>query len=172
MSVTVEPIVLRPPAPGDRDRGRALVEATGVFRASEVDIALEVFDDTAANPGKDYFGLGAYDRERLVGFTLYGRTPGTESTWDLYWIVVDPTGHRRGIGRQLMDATESAIRELGGTLVVVETSSRDDYGPTRSFYEALLYDRAAHIADYYAAGDDLIVFTKRFSSHSKTGDHG
>ena len=108
----------------------------------------------------------------LVGFTLYGRTPGTESTWDLYWIVVDPSGHRRGTGKQLMEATESVIREAGGTLIVVETSSRNDYAPTRGFYGALCYEQAAHIANYYADGDDLIVFTKRFSSHSKTGNHG
>ncbi len=172
MSVTVESIVLRAPAPADRDRVGAMVRATGVFRDSEVDMALEVFDDATANPGTDYFGLGAYNGDRLVGFTLYGRTPGTEATWDLYWIVVDPEGHRGGIGRQLMDATEAMIREHGGTLIVVETSSRDDYEPTRAFYEAQLYDRAALVADYYAAGDDLIVFTKRFPSHSKTGDHG
>ena len=172
MTVTIEPIILRAPDPADRDRVRAMVSATGVFRDSEVDIALEVFDEASANPGKDYFGLGAYDRDHLVGFTLYGRTPGTETTWDLYWIVVDPDGHRRGIGRQLMDATEVAIQELGGGLLVVETSSRDDYGPTRSFYEALLYEQAAHIANYYAVGDDLIVFTKRFPSHSETGNHG
>ncbi|MEE8134999.1 MAG: GNAT family N-acetyltransferase [Gemmatimonadales bacterium] len=172
MSVTVEPIVLRAPDPTDRDQVSAMVRAVGAFRDSEVAIALEVFDDATTNPGKDYFGLGAYDCDRLVGFTLYGRTPGTETTWDLYWIVVDPEGHRRGIGRQLMDATEAAMREQGGTLIVVETSSRDDYGPTRNFYEALLYDQAAYIADYYAPGDDLIVFTKRFPSQSKTGDHG
>ncbi len=172
MSVTVEPVVLRSPVAEDRDRVRELVRATGVFRQSEVEIALEVFDDAIASPGNDYHGLGAYHAGRLVGFTLYGRTPGTEATWDLYWIVVDPHGHRRGTGRQLMEASEASIEESGGTLIVVETSSRDDYTPTRRFYEALLYEQAAHIADYYAAGDDLIVFTKRFSSHSKTVTHG
>lgn len=172
MSVTIEPVVLRPPVAGDRDRVREMVRGTGVFRQSEVEIALEVFDDAVANPGNDYHGLGAYHADRLIGFTLYGRTPGTEGTWDLYWIVVDTHGHRRGIGRQLMEASESFVEESGGTLIVVETSSRDDYTPTRRFYEALCYEQAAHIADYYAVGDDLIVFTKRFPSHSKTVTHG
>ena len=172
MSVTVEPIVLRVPVRADRTHVREMVKATGIFRGSEVEIALEVFDDATANPGKDYYGLGAYDHERMVGFTLYGRTPGTETTWDLYWIVVDPAGHRRGVGRQLMEATEGLVQESGGRLIVVETSSRDNYGPTRAFYAALQYERAAHIPGYYADGDDLIVFTKRFSSHSKTGIHG
>ncbi len=160
MSVRDCVIVLRAPRAADRDRVHAMVEATGVFRPDEVDVALEVFDDAVAAPGVDYHALGAYDDDRLVGFTLYGPTPCTVTTWDLYWIVVDPQVRRLGVGRRLMAASEEAIDRQGGRLVVVETSSREDYGPTRAFYEALGYDRAAHIADYYTAGDDLIVYTR------------
>jgi ribosomal protein S18 acetylase RimI-like enzyme len=160
MSVRDSVIVLRAPRAEDRDRVHAMVEATGVFRLEEVAVALEVFDDAVAAPGVDYHALGAYDEDRLVGFTLYGPTPCTVTTWDLYWIVVEPDVHRLGVGRRLMAASEEAMDRQGGRLVVVETSSRDDYRPTRAFYEALGYDRAAHIADYYAAGDDLIVYTK------------
>jgi ribosomal protein S18 acetylase RimI-like enzyme len=160
MSVRESVIALRAPRAEDRDRVRAMVEATGVFRADEVNVALEVFDDAVAAPGVDYHALCAYDDDRAVGFTLFGPTPCTVTTWDLYWIVVEPVVHRLGVGRRLMAASEEAIARRGGRLVVVETSSREDYGPTRSFYEALGYDRAAQIADYYAAGDDLIVYTK------------
>jgi ribosomal protein S18 acetylase RimI-like enzyme len=154
MSVRDSVIALRAPRAEDRDRVHAMVEATGVFRADEVDVALEVFDDAVAAPGVDYHALGAYDDDRLVGFTLFGPTPCTVTTWDLYWIVVGPEVHRLGVGRRLMAASEEAIARRGGRLVVVETSSRENYGPTRSFYEALGYDRAAHIAEYYAASDD------------------
>lgn len=160
MTVRDSVIALRAPRAEDRDRVRGMAEATQVFRPDEVDVALEVFDDAIAAPGVDYHALGAYDDERLVGFTLYGPTPCTVATWDLYWIVVDPQVHRLGVGRSLMAASEEAIHRLGGRLVVVETSSRDDYGPTRAFYEALGYDRAARIAEYYAAGEDLIVYTR------------
>ena len=160
MSVRDSVIVLRAPRAEDRDRVHAMVEATGVFRPDEVEVALEVFDDAVAAPGVDYHALGAYDDDTLVGFALYGPTPCTVTTWDLYWIVVDPHAHRLGVGRRLMAESETAIDRHGGRLVVVETSSRENYAPTRAFYEALGYDRAARIADYYAAGDDLIVYTK------------
>jgi len=42
----------------------------------------------------------------------------------------------------------------------VETSSRSDYVPTRAFYEARGYTRAATIPAYYAPGDDLVIYTK------------
>lgn len=166
-------ITLGPPRALDRDRVAAIVEGTGVFRPEEVVVALEVFDGAVAQPGADYLGLCAFEDDVLVGFTLFGPTPCTVATWDLYWIVVDPATHRHGIGRQLMAATEDAVRSRGCQLLVVETSSREEYGPTRAFYASLRYDRAARIPDYYAPDDDLVVFVKRFDSRvNKTGHYG
>ena len=166
-------VTLRAPRAADRTRVAEVVEATGVFRPDEVDVALEVFDDAVAQPGVDYHALGAYDDDRLVGYTCYGPTPCTVHTWDLYWIVVDPAAQRLGVGQSLMAATEGAIRDRGGRLVVVETSSRADYGPTRAFYKALRYARAAHIPEYYAPTDDLIVFAKQLAPPTaETAPHG
>jgi ribosomal protein S18 acetylase RimI-like enzyme len=160
MTVSGAVIALRQLRASDRPRIREMAEATAVFRPAEVDIAIEVFDGAVGKPGVDYSGIGAAEDDRLAGFTLFGPTPGTEATWDLYWIVVDPGAHRHGIGRALTAATERAIASRKGRLIVVETSSRDDYAPTRAFYEALGYTRSARIAHYYAQDDDLIVYTK------------
>ena len=160
MSAPTSATALAVPRASDRGRVAEMVDGTGVFRPDELDVALEVFDEAVDQPGSDYHALGAYEGGRLVGFTLYGPTPCTVATWDLYWIVVDPDAQRLGVGRRLMEQTQEAIREHGGRLVVVETSSRSDYGATRAFYEALDYVRAAHIPGYYAPGDDLIVYTK------------
>lgn len=154
--------VLRRPAAADRTRVRELVVATGVFRPAEVAIALEVFDGAVAAPGKDYHALGAFLEDRLAGWAAFGPTPGTVTTWDLYWIAVDPAVQRLGIGQHLMTACEETITAAGGRLVVVETSSRADYGPTRAFYRRLGYQARAVIPEYYAPGDDLIVFTRYF----------
>ena len=160
MSATGTALTLGPLRPADLTRVATMVEGTGVFRADEVAVAVEVFEGALTHPGVDYHGIGAYDDDRFVGFTLYGHTPCTVSTWDLYWIVVDSTVQRGGVGRRLMEAAEQDIAARHGTLVVVETSSRDDYEPTRRFYETIGYDRTAHIPHYYAPADDLIVYTK------------
>lgn len=158
-------VSLRAPAADDRERVRAIVEASGVFRPDEVPIALEVFDGAVAAPGRDYWAVGAYgDDGQLVGFAAYGPTPCTLATWDLYWIAVDPAMQGRGIGRQLMAHCEAAITAEGGRLIVVETSSRRDYAPTRAFYGRLGYAEQATIADYYAPGDSLVVYTKDLAS--------
>ncbi|MBI3082619.1 MAG: GNAT family N-acetyltransferase [Gemmatimonadetes bacterium] len=173
MSVVAPPLTLRPPRPSDRGRVAEIVRATGVFRPSELDIALEVFDGAVQQPGADYHALGAYDDGGwLIGFACYGPTPGTAATWDLYWIAVDPGTHRRGVGRALMAACEQAIVDAGGRLVVVETSSRPDYGPTRAFYQALAYGATARIPDFYAPDDALVVYTKRLVPSRRERPHG
>jgi len=172
MSAPAANLTLKLPRPSDRDRVDRIVAATGVFRPDEHAVALEVFDGAVAHPGVDYHALGAYDEgDHLIGFACYGATPCTVHTWDLYWIAVDPGAHRQGTGRALMEASEHDIAARGGTLVVVETSSRPDYGPTRAFYEALGYDPAARIPDFYAPNDDLVTYTKRLDSSRSTSRH-
>jgi ribosomal protein S18 acetylase RimI-like enzyme len=157
----------------DRERVAEIVTATGVFREAERAVALEVFDSAVERPGADYFALGAFDDDgRLVGFACYGPTPCTVGTWDLYWIAVDPACQRQGTGRALMEACERAIARRGGRLVVVETSSRPDYGPTRDFYRTLGYRETARIPDFYAPGDDLVVYVKRLTPSGSDTVHG
>jgi ribosomal protein S18 acetylase RimI-like enzyme len=173
MSVAGTVITLRQPGVDDCPQARALVAATGAFRSEEIEIAAEVFTDAVAAPGEDYWALGAFEGNDLMGFVCYGPTPGTVATWDLYWIAVHPAMQRQGVGRLLLATCEEAVAAQGGKLIVIETSSRDDYAATRAFYETRGYCPAARIADYYAPHDDLIVYTKSLAPHTEeTADHG
>lgn len=150
---------LRPVGRAHRARLEQLTRDTGLFREEEVATAVELLDESLGGD-EDYRFLGAFDDERLVGYACWGPTPGTEGTSDLYWIVVDHERQGRGIGSQLLMEVERRLMADGSRLVVVETSSRSDYRPTRGFYEARGYTRAATIPAYYAPGDDLVIYTK------------
>lgn len=150
---------LRPVGRAHRARLEQLTRDTGLFREEEVATAVELLDESLGGD-EDYRFLGAFEDERLVGYACWGPTPGTEGTSDLYWIVVDHERQGRGIGSQLLMEVERRLMADGSRLVVVETSSRSDYRPTRGFYEARGYTRAATIPAYYAPGDDLVIYTK------------
>ena len=150
---------LRPVGRAHRARLERLTRDTGLFREEEVATAVELLDESLAGD-EDYRFLGAFDGDQLIGYACWGPTPGTESTSDLYWIVVDRERQGGGIGSQLLGEVERRLAADGKRLVVVETSSRPDYSPTRGFYEARGYTRAATIAAYYAPGDDLVIYTK------------
>jgi ribosomal protein S18 acetylase RimI-like enzyme len=81
-------------------------------------------------------------------------------TFDLYWIVVATEWQGRGAGGALLAEME---RRIAGRarLIVVETAGRPQYAPTRRFYEAYGYAVESRIVDYYAPGDDLVVYVKR-----------
>lgn len=160
---------------GHRDRIREILDATSVFREEEVAVALELFDETfAAGPARapydpgdgvaDYEFVGSFSREgQLVGYVCYGATPGTDRTYDLYWIAVHPEFQGEGGGSQLLGEVERRLAQREARLLVVETSSRGEYQPTRRFYEGHGYHAVATLADFYASGDHRVIYTKRLA---------
>jgi ribosomal protein S18 acetylase RimI-like enzyme len=150
---------LRPVGRAYRERLEQLTRATGFFREEEVATAVELLDESLAGDD-EYRFVGAFDHDTLVGYACWGPTPGTDGTHDLYWIVVDRDRQGAGVGTQLLRDVEGRLAADGCRLVVVETSSRGDYAPTRAFYEHRGYTRAATIPGYYAPGDDLVIYTK------------
>jgi ribosomal protein S18 acetylase RimI-like enzyme len=163
---------LRPLAPADLFRIVELTRATGVFRDEEIVIAEEVARDaitaggghsavTPASGERPYYAMGAEQEGRLAGWICWGQTPCTLGTWDLYWLAVDPVTQGQGIGSALVKAME---RSLAGRarLIAVNTSGRSDYAPTRRFYEVQGYRQAAVVPDYYAPGDDQVIYVKTF----------
>lgn len=170
-------------SPKHRPRIREILDATRVFRNEEIDVAVELFDSVfgahlgadAATSNKpvtpatssDYFFLGAFTaEEELAGFVCYGPTPGTDRTYDLYWIAVDPAVQGSGCGTILLNEVERRLTGQNARMVVVETSSRSDYGDTRGFYFQRGYVEAARARDFYAPADDRITYTKRLQSRA------
>jgi ribosomal protein S18 acetylase RimI-like enzyme len=152
-----------------------IVRSTAVFSDAEVDIALELFDDAFAGAsrrttdasreaGSDYEFIGAFLGDDLVGYACFGAAPSTDRTFDLYWIAVHPRAQRVGAGAALMSDVERILAERRARMVIIETSSRDDYAPTRSFYFKCGYREAARLRDFYAQGDDRVILTRRLTA--------
>ncbi len=161
MSGTLVSPHLRHLSATDRGRIEEITRAVGLFREDEIPVALEVFDEAVGiAAGESYTALGADVDGRLTGWICWGPTPCTLGTFDLYWMAVDPAVHGTGVGTALILEME---RRLAGVarLIVVETAGRPDYGATRRFYEARGYRPTATIPDFYAPGDDQVVFVKR-----------
>jgi ribosomal protein S18 acetylase RimI-like enzyme len=139
-----------------------LVEATQVFRQEEVAVARELMEIVAEEKDQRDYVIATYADENnaVWGYYCVGHTPMTETTYDLYWIAVDPQAHGKGIGKQLLDHCEDYVRRQGGKLIVAETSSMEKYNKTRLFYEHNHYTEVSRIDDYYAPGDGLVVYIK------------
>ena len=79
---------------------------------------------------------------------------------------MDPAAQRRGIGHALLARVEAEVQARGGRLLLIETSSTAPYAPARRLYETSGYHCEAVIRDFYAPGDDLIIFRKELLPHA------
>ncbi|MGB9712990.1 MAG: GNAT family N-acetyltransferase [Dissulfurimicrobium hydrothermale] len=148
---------------------KALLDRTGLFRADEVVVALELVNDRLFLHGdkSDYLFVVAETSiggaEGLAGFACYGRIPCTKASFDLYWIAVEPEMQGLGIGKVILSLVESMIISSGGQRLYAETSSQPSYETARLFYERCGFKRLAFLEDFYAEGDGKIIYGKKLT---------
>ncbi|MFL5596738.1 MAG: GNAT family N-acetyltransferase [Gemmatimonadaceae bacterium] len=158
--------IIRPLVAADRSGVFRILESAGNFTPEEVATALELIDEWLELG--EHSGYLTYVLEsqsdgvsEVLGYVCFGPTPLTEATYDLYWIAVDKSKHRGGVGKRLMKFTEEEIARRGGRMLLVETSSQETYGGTIQFYEKTGYELVGKIKEYYKPGDDKLIFVKK-----------
>jgi GNAT superfamily N-acetyltransferase len=140
----------------------ALAEATGVFKPIEIEALEEVlFDYHAQERGNGHRCLTAWEAGVPIGFAYWAPAALTDCTWYLYWIAVRRDRQLRGCGARLLARCEAEVRAAGGRLVLIETSSLPGYAPTHRFYARHGFEPSSVVRDFYADGDDLVVFRKK-----------
>ncbi len=155
---------IRPIRSADQVRIREMVASAGNFTAEERAIALELVDEALKIGEKSgYIAVVIEDPKEgnlIQGYACYGPTPLTQGVYDLYWIVVDPRAQKKGYGRRLIGHVEEDVKQRGGRMILIETSSQESYGQTIRFYERAGYQLVARIKNFYRIGDDKLVFSK------------
>lgn len=146
---------VRPFTSADLPAARDVIGANGLFPPDLLDGMAAAF---LAGEG-DEFWLAA-ETDGPVGLAYCAPERMTSGTWNLLLIAVRPDQQGRGIGAVLMRAVECRLGERSGRLLLVETSGLPEYERTRRFYRSLGYDEEACIREFYAAGEDKIVFRK------------
>jgi len=161
--------VIRPLVAADRSGVFRILENAGNFTPEEVAIALELIDEwleLGEHSGYLTYVLESQGDEvsEVLGYVCFGPTPLTEATYDLYWIAVDKSKHRGGVGKRLLKFAEEEIARRGGQMLLVETSSQEIYGGTIQFYEKTGYVMVGKIKEYYKPGDDKLIFVKKLQA--------
>ncbi len=148
----------------DRDVLEIMLFEIPSFDEEDQAIALELIDIALNDPEqKDYLlSLAVDENDRPLGYACYGPTPLTDGTFDLYWIAVDHNLTSKGIGTLLLKAVEDDIRKRHGRMLIIETSSSQEYDKTRQFYLKNNYPLVETIKDFYRTGEDRVTFIKRF----------
>lgn len=140
-----------------------LLKGIPLFVQDELDVVLELADlylnDTKNN---DYlFFVTEESNKELSSFICFGPTPMTIGTYDLYWIGTKQGFEKKGLAKNLINFMIDYLKQNDGRLIRVETAGKDSYNGTQLFYEKINFNEEARIRDFYANGDDLIIFTYR-----------
>ena len=157
---------IRPLKPSDRDRIHDILIATARFTDEEVRCAMELVDKAIPDPEKGEYIVHVVEESEngtapVQGYVCFGATPMTDGVFDLYWIAVDPRRQGQGIGQVLLRFVENEVRKASGRMLLIETSSKESYGPTLRFYERSGYDEISRIKDFYRIEDDKVIFCKK-----------
>ncbi len=145
----------------DIENVRRIVSSSSFFNADEIEIAVElVIDNFEKKEKSDYKFIFADEGDFTSGYSCFGHIGGTESSYDLYWIAVDESLRGKGIGKKLLEETVSAVSKTGGGRIYAETSSKDQYDPTRRFYLSNGFYQEAFIQNFYAPGDGKLIYTR------------
>jgi GNAT superfamily N-acetyltransferase len=95
-----------------------------------------------------------------LGVAYYQPALATDRTWYLTMIGVRRDRQGQGRGAALIEYVENTLRDSGQRVLLVETSGSVDFARTRTFYAKCGYEEEARVRDYYAAGEDMVLFRK------------
>lgn len=103
----------------------------------------------------------------VTGAAYFAPEPFSDRMWNLYFIAVHPSQQGNGVGAALLDHVEHHLRQAGpdaAQVLIVETSSTDQYTRPREFYPKQGYVEEARIRRFYGPDDDKVVYWKRLTS--------
>jgi ribosomal protein S18 acetylase RimI-like enzyme len=155
-------ITIEPARPEHRQSILRIAARSDNFLKEDVDCIAQLWE-TAQLRGADagLTFLVACEGGETQGFICFGPHVGVNGPYDVFWVAVDPDARHHHTGQHLLDACEMAVRTQGGSLVYIETGGSSAYAATRRFYIACGYTAEAQVHDFYAPGDDLVIFIKR-----------
>lgn len=151
-------MVIRPTERADVDPLLDMLQASGQFD----DGALAHVRDTL----NAYFSAESEDlwysaeQQGFAGVAYCAAEVMANGTWNLLMLWINSAHQRHGVGQALIEQVEKDLRKKQARLLLVETSSLIDFTAARAFYSKQGFVEEARIGDYYASGEDKLIYTK------------
>lgn len=157
--------------PHHRDALAEMLRSTPAFNRQDVALALDLADQALDDPKlDDYHFVLAEEGRRILGYVCYGPTPLAPGAYDIYWLATHPAARRRGIARLLFTTMEARLRQAGGRVLRIETSSLAAYEAARQFYLANGFEQVSQLRDFWKPGEDLVTYAKHLDARATASD--
>ncbi|MEX0283041.1 MAG: GNAT family N-acetyltransferase [Paracoccaceae bacterium] len=135
---------------------RAVLDGTELFPSEMLPdmLAPSLAGETEA------FWLTCHSGGEAVGFCYTVPEDLADGTWNMLALAVRPDLQGKRLGAALVNAVEQHLKDKGQRILIVDTSGTDAFALTRKFYAQNGYEEEARIRDFWAEGDDKVIFRK------------
>jgi ribosomal protein S18 acetylase RimI-like enzyme len=148
----------------DRDSLFELQLASGLFSADDIDGVAAIMDACLAGKnGPDHHWIVFEADDSFLGAAYFAPEAVSDRVWNLLMIAVMPEAQGKGIGEQLVVHIEGQLKDMGQRILIVETSSADQFDKSRAFYERLGFAEEGRIRHYYGDDAHKVIFAKALS---------
>lgn len=144
-------MTIRPATRTDIPALGKIAEGAGLFPAE----LLPDMISTALHTGPDIWLVS--DPGQVAGFAFARPEEMTDRVWNILALAVAPDVHRKGHASALLSAMET---QLDARMIVIETTQLLEQAAARAFYEKEGYALEGTVRDFYAAGEDKLIYRK------------
>lgn len=137
---------------------KGILDSSGLFPSEYLeDMILPYLSD----PTSEEIWVTYVQEGTLMGFGYCVPEKLTDGTYNLLAIAVDKMSQGFGIGSKMVSYLEEVLKRQKKRILIVDTSSGEEYVLTRSFYLKAGYSIVATIKDFWKDGEDKVTFYKR-----------
>jgi len=152
--------VIRAITPNDSAAVVELAVTSGLFPADNTEVVTTMLADYFDGNSAKGHACVIDEESQPLGVAYYAPALAADRTWYLTMIAVSRDVQGQGRGGTLLRHVEDVLRTSGQRILLVETSGLPEYERTRAFYARCDYEAEARIRDFYAPGDDMVLFRK------------
>lgn len=149
---------IRPVIKSDVDEIKKVVDSSGLFPSEYLDDMISDYFNNAETQDI-WFTYIDNDVPTAIGYCVPEKL--TDGTYNLLALGVSPIAQRKGVASEMMKYIEQLLKNKGGRILIVETSSDEAQMGARHFYKQIGYIQEAVIRNFWKDGEDKIVFCKR-----------
>jgi ribosomal protein S18 acetylase RimI-like enzyme len=150
---------MRPAAAGDIEVIAGIAEGSGMFGPEEVAFLRDLAAaDLAAAEGDRVWFLALGPDGRPAGAGYLAPEPLQGDVRNLLFLSVLPALRRTGAGRAIVRHAAHLSRAGGARLLLIETNSAAAFAAARALYEGEGFTVDGRVRDYYAPGEDKVIF--------------
>lgn len=154
--------MIRQTIAADTEALMSIVESSGQFDADGIEHVRGTLEQFLNGESADMW-LTAEDSEP-VAVAYCAPEAVTDGTWNLLMLWTRKDREGRGHGSALVKKVEHDLAERCARLLIVETSGLPAFETARAFYGKCGFQQEARIKNFFAAGDDKLVYTKALAA--------